>query len=663
MKNLIANRFLIFVISVLLWSYHTETAKAQVKGFDILKYNNPDLIVDLGVGLWAWPLPYDYDKDGDMDLVVSSQGKPFNGLFLFENTTGSKNPVFAKPVLLNPSIKDIQLSYVNSKPRFTIPGFELLNFSKSYDQDKKSLFPIDSILKDIKGRKRFNQWRLVDYENDGDIDIVVGVDDWYDYGWDNAFNKKGEWIKGKIHGYVYFIENVNGKYINKGKLKAGDKILDVFGAPSPNFADFDNDGDLDIICGEFLDKLIYFENAGNRKKPFYKEGRYLTNNKGIIKMDLQMIIPIAVDWDKDGFTDLVIGDEDGRVALVKNLGKTVNNMPLFTDPVYFKQQADNVKFGALATPFGVDWDNDGDEDIICGNSAGYVSFIENIGLLNGMPKWEAPKLIKSEDKIIRIQAGYNGSIQGPAEAKWGYTTLSVEDWDHDGLKDLIVNSIWGKVIWFKNIGDKKSPKFGKEMPILVEWKDKLTPSVDWNWWTPEPGTLATQWRTTPFVTDWNKDGLNDLIMLDKDGFLAFFERYKSNNKIYLKQPQRIFYAEDYSAYNGNNEIKEASPGLLALNNQKFGASGRRKFTITDWDLDGKPDILLNSLNATFFKNMGIENNLVRFKNLNPVAETVLAGHDTSPTVVDWDKDGIPDILLGAEDGHFYYYSNPNKKSP
>ncbi|MBT6641696.1 MAG: hypothetical protein HOB45_01025, partial [Planctomycetaceae bacterium] len=32
-----------------------------------LKYNNPGLVVDLGVGLWAWPLPMEYDGDGDLD--------------------------------------------------------------------------------------------------------------------------------------------------------------------------------------------------------------------------------------------------------------------------------------------------------------------------------------------------------------------------------------------------------------------------------------------------------------------------------------------------------------------------------------------------------------------------------------------------------------------
>jgi hypothetical protein len=30
------------------------------------------------------------------------------------------------------------------------------------------------------------------------------------------------------------------------------------------------------------------------------------------------------------------------------------------------------------------------------------------------------------------------------------------------------------------------------------------------------------------------------------------------------------------------------------------------------------------------------------------------GHSTSPTVVDFNGDGVPDLLIGAEDGRFYY---------
>ena len=39
----------------------------------------------------------------------------------------------------------------------------------------------------------------------------------------------------------------------------------------------------------------------------------------------------------------------------------------------------------------------------------------------------------------------------------------------------------------------------------------------------------------------------------------------------------------------------------------------------------------------------------------------IEGHDVSPTTVDFNADGIPDFLGGAEDGHFYYLRNPRTK--
>ncbi|MBT7256999.1 MAG: VCBS repeat-containing protein, partial [Planctomycetaceae bacterium] len=48
-----------------------------------LKYNNPGLAVDLGVGLWAWPVPCDADGDGDYDLLVACPDKPSNGVWFF----------------------------------------------------------------------------------------------------------------------------------------------------------------------------------------------------------------------------------------------------------------------------------------------------------------------------------------------------------------------------------------------------------------------------------------------------------------------------------------------------------------------------------------------------------------------------------------------------
>src|SRR5690554_4038532 len=159
------------LLSMGLWSAAVaqSTADSSISpvDFEIVKYNHPGMVSDLGVGLWAWPIPMDYDDDGDMDLLVSCPDKPFNGLYLFENTSGDVFPIFEPPVRLMESIKDIQISHLqDGEPRVLVPGAELVNFTQSLDREKTPLFSVDSILKDFEKNPRFNQWKMVDYDGD-----------------------------------------------------------------------------------------------------------------------------------------------------------------------------------------------------------------------------------------------------------------------------------------------------------------------------------------------------------------------------------------------------------------------------------------------------------------------------------------------------------------
>jgi predicted neuraminidase len=630
-----------------------DPTEAQVagRGLERIKYNHPGLVVDLGVGLWAWPLPMDYDGDGDWDLVVSCADKPFAATCFFENPGGdSSMPVFKPGVVIGPGKRNCQVSHTGGKVRVTTPGTEYLNFQHTgFDRSVK--LPVEAAVHP--NPVRANQWKMADYDGDGRTDLVVGVGDWTDYGWDNAYSADGQWTNGPLRGLVYLLRNTGteekARYASPVKLEAGGQPIDVYGMPSPNLADFDGDGDLDMICGEFVDKLTWFENVGTRTAPKYATGRYLPGRDGPLRMDLCMIVPVAVDWDGDGDIDLVIGQEDGRVALVENTGKLIDRMPAFSEPKFFRQEADEVKFGALATPVGFDWDGDGDDDLISGNTAGYIGFIEN---LDGgdPPKWAAPKLLEAGGRVIRIEAGPNGSIQGPCETKWGYTTLSVADWDQDGLADLVVNSIWGKVVWYRNVGTRTQPELAAAEPVEVEWP-KAAPKPAWNWWNPQGKELATQWRTTPVVIDLTGDGLNDLVMLDCEGYLALYERKKVDGRLVLLPPERVFY----------DQGAEKPDTPLRLNGGEAGKSGRRKLAMVDWDLDGKIDLLVNSKSVNFLKNVSTQEGKFVFRDMGPVDARVLAGHTTSPTVVDWDRNGVPDLLVGAEDGYFYYLKNPHRK--
>lgn len=647
---------------VLLWSlallasvdFSMSSAAAEEPVMERLKYNNPGLVVDLGVGLWAFPLPVDINGDGRLDLAVSCPDKPYNGTYFFEATGGRAAseilPIFKAGRRVSRGLHFAGVSYVNGRPRVLAAGKEFPDFfSTGLETETKLSLPPNVHNKPVRG----NFWRYVDYDGDGRTDLVVGADDWSDYGWDNAYDATGRWINGPLRGFVYWARNTGSEetpvYAKPERIEVGGKPLETFGWPSPCFADFKGNGRLDLICGEFLDGFTYFENIGTRTEPKYGAGRRLKLSSGEpLAMDLEMITPTAIDWNGDGRPDLVVGDEDGRVALVENSGMNdADGTPMFKAPRYFQQQADDLKCGALATPVGVDWDGDGSMDIVSGNTAGYIQFFKNLSPPGvEKPRWAAPKALEADGKVIRFMAGPNGSIQGPAEAKWGYTTLSVADWDGDGLPDLIVNSILGKVVWFKNVGSRTQPRLAAAEPIEVEWEGPQ-PVLDYGWMRPEGKALLTQWRTTPFAVDWNRDGLVDLVMLDQQGYLAFFERAIRAGRRVLLAPKRVF-------------CNEAGEPLL-LSKGRAGKSGRRKLCIVDWDGDGKLDVLLNASNANFLRQVEARDGKWFFQNMGPISSRNIEGHDVSPTVVDFNADGIPDFLGGAEDGRFYYLKNPRSE--
>ena len=44
-------------------------------------------------------------------------------------------------------------------------------------------------------------------EGDGDHDLIAGIGDGSDYGWDHGYDNHGRWLNGRLHGYVYLIGN------------------------------------------------------------------------------------------------------------------------------------------------------------------------------------------------------------------------------------------------------------------------------------------------------------------------------------------------------------------------------------------------------------------------------------------------------------------------
>ncbi|OYP36755.1 exo-alpha-sialidase [Rhodopirellula sp. MGV] len=639
MKRLIAS-----LAAVASFTGTSQAAETDYK-LRLLEYNQPDVVVDLGVGLWAWPMPMDYDGDGDNDLLVACPDKPSNGVYFFENASDDPSnpmPVFRPGVRLGKATQNMQVSYVDGQPRVLQPGNEYARDAATGKFDFEKATKIYSQANVHQNGVRANMWRYVDFDGDGDQDIAVGVGDWTDLAWDHAYDSMGRWQNGPLHGYVYIIKNEGSaespNYSDKPvRLQAAGGDIDVFGWPSPNFADFDGDGDLDLLCGEFLDGFTYFENVGSREKPDYAAGSRLKDDTGApLVLHLQMITPTAFDWDSDGDLDLIVGDEDGRVAFVENTGTLDGALPVFKAPVYFQQQADSLKFGALATPYAYDIDGDGDQDIVCGNTAGNIAIFTNEGPgENGLPKWSAPQLVQVKttagtSEPFRVMAGANGSIQGPCEAKWGYTTLSVADWDGDGDGDIIYNSILSQLGVLINEG-------GTFHNVAFDDGPSEAPPA-WYWWRTKSPAALTQWRTTPVAIDFDDDQTLDLVLLDQQGYLTLRRGDPSTGSV--GAAERIFVDAD------------AQP--LQLNRNSAGRSGRVKLDVVDWDGDGKLDVLVNSENATLYRNCSERDGKVLLKKVGNLAARNVAGHTSSPAGCDFDNDGKPDLLVGAENGRLYF---------
>jgi hypothetical protein len=98
--------------------------------------------------------------------------------------------------------------------------------------------------------------------------------------------------------------------------------------------------------------------------------------------------------------------------------------------------------------------------------------------------------------------------------------------------------------------------------------------------------------------------------------------------------------------------------VLQLNPNRAGKSGRRKLTFADWDGDGLLDILINGDSIDLMRNVGTSPDRFEFRMMGPIDARKVGGHTTCPTTVDWDRDGVPDLVYGAEDGYFYYLKNP-----
>lgn len=599
------------------------------QGLVKLEYNNPGLLVDLDVGFKSIPMPMDFDGDGDYDLLVSESGSyAESGVFYFENISGNEEmPIFRHSMQVSSSRfrlgydgSQFEVSTVGDRVHVLTPDRVSQSLLIYRDVPQNVFWDQNEIKLPAMGTHHLHttktRWKLVDLDGDGNEDLVCAAED------------------------LLFLKNTG----TRARPRYADPVIiaTVTGAVISDvvkirvlFDDFDGDGDYDYI-GTKNAKFYYFENVGTVREYAFADAKPITHQGvPIMTVSRSTVRPSAIDWDKDGTVDILTGDEDGKVSLIKNTGKLVDGVPEFLPPRFFQQEARYVDFGAIAAPRVVDWDGDGLTDIVSGNGVGNIGFIRNLG--GSPPRWDGPRYLDVDGVPIRIL---------PPEARWGYTTIDVADWNHNGLLDILVNDHHGHVQWFENVGSPTSPKLAAPKPIQVQWNGKpLKPE-----WVPgetSGNDLLAPWRTSPYVMDFNDDGLNDLVMLDYEGFLAVYLRSRgTDGALQLTPPTRSFV------------FPSGEP--IHLNQLTGKSSGRLKIGFSDWDGDGLEDLVFSSKPAVdWMKNLGMKNGQLVLQYMGRVLSKTLMGHTDGPVTADWDKDGVTDLLVGTETGVFYYWKRPS----
>jgi hypothetical protein len=201
----------------------------------------------------------------------------------------------------------------------------------------------------------------VDWNEDGKKDLVLGGG------------------TGRVHIYLNVNTDADPVFDSYLVLVAAGKPLDVGQGSAPFIVDWNNDGVRDMLVGEYLGRVYLLINTGTNKDPLFPTKPFLMDGASIMVVGGGYSGPMVQDYNRDGKKDLLAGGTNGMIHFYEN--KNTDEDPQFDGFELLKAGGIDIKLGQYTKPDAVDWDGDGFMDILCGCGSGHVYFFHALGPL------------------------------------------------------------------------------------------------------------------------------------------------------------------------------------------------------------------------------------------------------------------------------------------